>query len=208
MAVEKSGYTFPNKIAHIYVKAIEQTLGSQAMHKVLELAGVPENQVPPPNNFARDFDFAYFGALGAALEKLYGPRGERGLTLHAGRVSFSGGLAEYGPILGVSELAFKMMPMQAKMKIILKAVTEVFTKFSDQITVVEETDDHFIYTIQRCPVCWGRTSSLPVCYSAIGIVEGALAWVSSGRSFRVEQVACHAMGDQYCILHIKKEPLD
>jgi hypothetical protein len=43
------------------------------MKAVYDLAGVPQG-LPPPNNFAKAFDFAYYGGIGAALEKLYGLR--------------------------------------------------------------------------------------------------------------------------------------
>jgi predicted hydrocarbon binding protein len=208
MTLELSGFYYPNKMARIYVLAIEETIGAEAMKAVYNLAGVPPEQYPPPNNFAKNFDFAYYGAIGAALEKMYGLRGERGLALHAGRASFAGGLAEFGSLIGVSEITFKTIPLKAKLKIGLKALAETFAKFSDVLAEVEETDDHFVYTIRRCPGCWGRSSDRPICFNAVGVIEEGLRWLSSGKSFRVEEVKCRAAGDTFCVFHIQKEPLD
>ncbi len=208
MAAEPSGFYYPNKMARIFVLAIEETIGAEAMRSVYDLAGVPPSLYPPPNNFAKAFDFAYYGGIGAALEKLYGLRGERGLALHAGRASFAGGLAEFGSVIGVSELTFKTIPLRTKLKIGLRALAETFGKFSDVVAQVEDADDYFIYTIQRCPGCWGRTSDRPICYNAVGVIEEGLRWLSSGKSFRVEEVTCHAAGAEACVFHIQKEPLD
>jgi predicted hydrocarbon binding protein len=208
MAAELSGFYYPNKMARIYVLSIEETIGREAILAAYDLAGVPREHYPPPNNFAKNFDFAYYAGIGAAMEKMYGQRGERGLALHAGRASFAGGLAEFSSLIGVSELTFKTIPLKIKLKIGLTALAETFAKFSDVVAEVSDSDDHFIYTIRRCPGCWGRTSDRPICYNAVGVLEEGLRWVSSGKSFRVEEVACLAAGQEACVFHIQKEPLD
>jgi predicted hydrocarbon binding protein len=208
MAAELSGFYYPNKMARIYVLSIQETIGQEAMLAAYDLAGVPREHYPPSNNFAKNFDFAYYAGIGAALEKMYGQRGERGLALHAGRASFAGGLAEFSSLIGVSELTVKTIALKIKLKIGLTALAETFAKFSDVVAEVADSDDHFIYTIRRCPGCWGRTSDRPICYNAVGVLEEGLRWVSSGKSFRVEEVACLAAGQEACVFHIQKEPLD
>jgi predicted hydrocarbon binding protein len=207
MAVKESGLYYLNKVVYIFTTSIEQTIGSEAMKAIFDLAGVPRQYYPPPNNLAKEFDFAYFGAINAAIEQMYG-RGGRGLLIHAGRASFAEGLAEFGTLIGASELAFKAIPLDAKLKVGMRAMAETFSKFSDQLTTTDETDEYFIYTIHKCPVCWGRTSQKPVCYTATGVIEGGLDWVSGGKMFHVEEVACHAAGDEFCVFHIQKEPVD
>lgn len=207
MTVKTSGLFYPNKMARIYILSIQETIGAEAMRAVLAQAEVPQDFNPPPNNFAQEFDFAYFAGIGTALERMYGPRGERGLTIHAGRASFAKGLAEYGPITGTRELAFKMIKLEAKLRILFKAMAESYARFSDQQTTTEEADDHFIFRIHACPRCWNRKSDKPICYSAIGILEEGCSWVSSGQKFLVEEVDCIAAGAEACVFYIQKEPL-
>jgi predicted hydrocarbon binding protein len=207
MIIKPSGLYYPNKMARIYVTSIEETIGPEAMKTVFKTAGIPEDLYPPPNNFAPEFDFAYFAAIGATLEKMYGARAERGLTLHAGRASFAKGLAEYGPLTGTRDLAFKMIPLNAKLKIVLKAKAESYSRFSDQRTTVEEADDHFLFIIHQCPRCWARTGDKPLCYSGLGILEEGCSWVSSGLTFQIEEIACIAAGDPTCTFQLQKEPL-
>jgi predicted hydrocarbon binding protein len=209
VAREKSGLYYPNKIGRIYLMAMEEVMGTNGIKAVLNLAKTSEligNY--PPNNLAREFDFADFGAIGAAIEEMYGPRGGRGLALRAGRASFAQGLSEFGSVIGASELAFKVIPLGTKVKVGLKAMAETFTKFSDQASDVEESSEYFTYTIRKCPVCWGRTSEKPICYGAVGILQEGLRWVSGGKDFKVEEVKCHAVGDEFCVFHVYKEPLN
>jgi hypothetical protein len=207
VAVQPSGLYYPNKMARLYVLAVQETLGQEAMKAAFELAGVPLKFNPPPNNFAKEFDFAYYGALSAAIEQMYGSRGVRSLTLHAGKASFAGGLAEFGAMIGVSELTFKAIPLAAKLRVGLRGIAETYAKFSDLVADVTEFDDHFLYSLRHCPVCWGRASQRPICYGMIGILQQGLHWLSSGKEFNVDEVACHAAGDEHCVFRIPKEPL-
>ncbi len=206
---QKSGLYYPNKIARIYLMALEEVMGTNGVKAVLNLARVPEligNY--PPNNLAREFDFADFSAINGAIEEMYGPRGGRGLALRAGRAAFAQGLSEFGSVIGASELAFKVIPLETKIKVGLKAMAETFTKFSDQETDVVEAGDKFVYTIYKDPLSWGRTSDHPIGYGAVGILQEGLRWVSGGRDFKVEQVECKSMGHENSVFHIYKEPLN
>jgi predicted hydrocarbon binding protein len=204
---EKSGLYYPNILPHIYLTTVQEIIGVEAVEAVLKLADLPElvgNY--PPSNMSREFDFVDFAAIGAALEKMYGVRGERGLGLYAGKVCFHQGVNQLASIAGLSELAFKAVSFNTKIKIGLKAMAETFTGFSDQLTSLTEDEEYFIYTIHRCPVCWGRSSQKPICYVALAIIETGLQWLSDGHYFEVEEVTCCAMGDEACVFHIRKEP--
>jgi predicted hydrocarbon binding protein len=95
-----------------------------------------------------------------------------------------------------------------KLKIGINAMAETFNKTSDQIVRVEEYEQHFLYYIDRCPVCWGRTATVPVCHGGLGLLQEGLHWLTSGKNMRVEEIKCIAMGDPSCIYVIEKRPLD
>ena len=209
MVTEKSGYFYPNKIGRIYLLAMEEVMGKGGINAVLNLAKLShwiDNY--PPANLSKEIDFADFSNLNQAIEEMYGPRGGRGLALRAGRASFADGLSEFGALIGVGELAFKVVPLGTKLKVGLRAMAETFTKFSDQTTDVVEEEDRFVYRIHRNPVCWGRKADRPVCYAAVGILQEGLRWVSGGKDFRVEEFTCIAMGADMCQFAIYKEPLN
>lgn len=208
MSRERSGLNYPNKIARIYIMAMEDVMGKNGLNAILNLAGL-QNYIDnyPADNLDRQFDFADFTALNTALEDMYGPRGGRGLALRAGRACFAQGLKNFGALAGVGDLAFKVLPLGAKLKMGIPALASIFSNFSDQISEVSEFSDHYVYTIKRCPVCWGRTADKPVCHAAVGLLQEALRWVSGGHEFRVVETECHAKGDTYCVFVIYKEPI-
>ena len=208
MPPEKSGFYYPNKFALIYLNAMEEIMGVNGLNAILNLAGLQEyigNY--PPDNLEKEFDFAYYTALQTALEEMYGPRGGRGLALRAGRASFSEGLKGFGALAGVGDLAFKVLPLSAKLKIGLPALANILTQFSDQISNVHEEDDKFVYTLERCPMCWQRKADRPVCYAGQGLLQEGLRWVSGGHEFKVDMADCIAKGDTMGKYIVFKEPI-
>jgi predicted hydrocarbon binding protein len=207
--IPKSGVYYANKFAQISLDALEEVMGKNGLNAILNLAHLPELiENPPKGNLGREFDFAVFSAINLALEEMYGPRGGRGLALRAGRATFDDALRNFGALAGVGDLAFKVLPLPIKLRIGLPAMAKVFSQVSDQYTTVEEQENQFVYTIHRCPVCWGRTGSdKPVCFIATGLLQAGLKWVSGGSEFRVNESKCFAMGNDRCEFIINKTPL-
>ncbi len=209
VSIPKSGYCYPNKVTRIDLEAMEDVLGSNGVEAILNLAGLEEwVDNYPPDNLERQVDFADFSAINGALEEMYGPRGGRGLARRSAWATFADALRNFAALAGVGDLAFKALPLPAKLRIGLPALARVFSQISDQHTTLEEEEDAFIYTIHRCAICWGRRSEKPVCYAAIGLLEESLRRVSGGRSFRVSETKCIASGDEVCEFRIDKEPLE
>ncbi|MDX2163115.1 MAG: 4-vinyl reductase [bacterium] len=209
MPPAKSGLYYPNKFARLAIEAMEEIMGQNGLNAILNLAQLSQyigNY--PPDNLEKQFDFTEFTALNIALEEMYGPRGGRGLALRAGRAIFAGGLRSFGALAGVSDLAFKVLPLNAKLKVGLPAMANIFSQFSDQVSnVYEEGGDRFIYTMERCPLCWGRKTDRAVCFMAQGLLQEGLRWVSGGREFKVDMSTCISKGDDMSRLIIFKEPI-
>jgi predicted hydrocarbon binding protein len=207
--IPKSGYYYANKFGLIMIKALEDVMGKNGLNAILNLARLPhliDNN--PPGNLAKEFDFADVSAINQALEEMYGPRGGRGLALRAGRATFADSLRNFGALAGAGDLAFKVLPLHAKMRIGLPAMAKIFSQVSDQKTTVEEHENEFIYTIHRCPVCWGRhESDKPVCFIAVGLLQEGLKWLSGGNEFRVNESKCFAVNDDVCEFIIQKTPI-
>jgi predicted hydrocarbon binding protein len=206
---QRSGLFYANKFALIMIKALEDVMGKNGLNAILNLAHLPELiDNYPPGNLAKEFDFADVSAINQALEEMYGPRGGRGLALRAGRATFADALKNFGALAGAGDLAFKVLPMQVKLRIGLPAMARIFTQVSDQHSTVQELDHEFIYTIHRCPVCWGRKDlDKPVCFIAVGLLQEGLKWVSGGHEFRVYETKCVSMGEEICEFNIQKTPI-
>jgi hypothetical protein len=207
--IPPSGYNYANKFAQIMLYAFEEVMGKNGVNAILNLACLPQFiDNYPPGNLAKEFDFAYVSSVNQSLEEMYGPRGGRGLALRAGRATFADGLRTFGALAGVGDLAFKVLPLHAKLRIGLFAMARIFSQVSDQHSTVEERDHDFVYTIHQCPVCWGRHDlDKPVCFIAVGLLQEGLKWVSGGHEFRVNESRCIASGHDVCDFVIQKTPI-
>ena len=115
----------------------------------------------------------------------------------------------FGALAGVGDLAFKVLPLNAKLKIGVPAMANIFSQFSDQISnVFEEGTDRIIYTMEeRCVMCWNRKSDKPVCFVGQGLLQEGLRWVSGGHEFKIDMESCIAMGGDMGRYIIYKEPI-
>jgi len=202
-------YFYPNQLGRIILIGMEEVVGRIGVNAVLnqaKLSQLIDNY--PSNDLERNFKFEELSAIQQAFEEIYGPRGGRGLTLRVGRACFKHGLREFGPVLGFTDLAFRLLPLDEKLRTGANSFAEIFNRFSDQRVVVDEDNEYFYWTIERCPVCWGRRTDSPVCHLAVGLLQEALYWVSGGKFFNVEEVECIAKGDPICRIVIEKKSLD
>jgi len=202
-------FYYPNKIGRIILLATEEVMGRNGVNAVLNLARLRHlvNNYPA-NNFDRQFSFEEVGGIQQALEEMYGPRGARGLALRAGRACFKYGIREFGPVMGIGDLAFRLLPVGMKMKVGIEVFAEVFNKFSDQVVKLGEDEENFIWNIERCPVCWARRTSEPCCYLAVGVLQEAAYWVSGGKNYAIEETTCIGKGDPVCTILVSKRSLD
>lgn len=204
---EAPRYYYSNRMARAYLLGLEEVLGKNGVHALLNYAGLRHRvNNYPPNDLALGFEFAEFSGIQQALEEIYGRRGGRALAKRAGRATFKYGLREFEGVIGIADLALRLIPLGLKLKIGAETFAGIFNRFSDQIVVLEEHEDHYIWSNERCAVCWGRHSQDPCCDVAVGILEEGLHWVSGGQDFRVEEIACIARGDPACRFYIPKKP--
>jgi hypothetical protein len=206
---ETPQYFFPNKMGQIMLQAMEEVMGRNGVNAVLNLARL-QHRIGryPPNNFDKEFAFGEVGQLLQALDEMYGPRGGRGLARRAGRACFKFGVKDFGPMLGIADLTFRVVPLGMKLRVGFEVLAQTFNKFTDHLVRLGEDDQHFHWIMERCGTCWGRKSDSPCCHLALGILEEGLYWVSGGKNFYVEEVTCIAAGDRACTILIGKRPLD
>ncbi|MBP7692160.1 MAG: 4-vinyl reductase [Anaerolineales bacterium] len=202
-------YYYPNKMSRIVLLAMEEVMGRNGVNAVLNVARLRHlvNNYPA-NNFDKQVTFRELSALMRALDEMYGPRGGRGLALRAGRAAFKYGIKEFGPVLGIADLAFRLLPLNMKLKVGADVFAEVFNRFSDQTVRVVDEEERIIWQNLRCPMCWERQAEAPCCHLAVGILQEALYWVSGGKHFDVTETTCCAAGGENCTIIIDKKPMD
>ncbi len=195
-------------MGRIVLTAMDDIMGRHGVNATLNFAGLGRRvDNYPPNNLELGFTFTELATIQRTLDELFGDRGGRALSLRIGRETFKYALKEFMPILGIADLAFRPLHLGIKLKIGLEIFAETFNKFTDQIVSLAEERDRHLWIIERCPVCWGRSSTQPCCHLAVGLLQESLNWVSNGREFEVREDRCVAAGDEFCIITIFKQPL-
>lgn len=206
--MSNQSFFYPQKMGKIILLGMEEVMGISRVDAILRFS--------PPENSIQDFlqinpdqpiSFKSVSLLQSMLEQEYGPHGGRGLALRIGRASFKYGLKEYGSMLGLTEMAFRLLSLPVKLHIGAKTFADLFNKHTDQIVRVEERDNKIFWHIERCPLCWERKAEEPVCHLAVGLLQESLYWLSGGKIFNVEETACIAKGDAACTIVIDQTPL-
>ena len=208
METASNTYYYPNRMGRIIFLATEEVLGRNGVNAVANLAGLSEFiDHYPPNNQQMDFSFEHISDLQASLEDFYGPHGGRGVALRIGRACFQHVLREFGPLFGLTDLAFRLMPMGTRIKIGAGAFAEIFNKYTDQRVHLEDKGKELFWHIEKCPLCWGRHSDNVSCQMAVGLLQESLYWLSGGKFFNVEEISCIAKGEPTCTVLIDKTPM-
>ena len=201
-------YNYPNRMGRIILLSMEEVVGRNGVNAILKLGNLSSliDNYPPDNN-ELNFSFAQVACLTEMLERAYGPRGGRGLALRTGRACFNYGVRHYSAQMGLTETAFRLLPLSAKLPAGATAFAELFNKFTDQHVSFQQVDGKLLWHIERCPLCWERKSPDPVCHLAVGLLQEALYWISGGKVFNVEETTCIAAGDPTCTIEIDQTPI-
>jgi predicted hydrocarbon binding protein len=203
--MSSESFFYPPKMGRIMLLGMEEIMGQNGVDAVLRLS--PFEDFNQDLSVDHTFSFEAVSNLQDALEQAYGPHGGRGLALRIGRACFKYGLKEYGSMLGLTEMAFRLLSLPVKLHIGAKTFADLFNKHTDQRVRVEEKDNKIFWHIERCPLCWERKAEEPICHLAVGLLQESLYWVSGGKIFNVEETACIAKGDGDCTIAIDQIPL-
>src|SRR5574341_1412557 len=179
---EDGKFFYPNKWARVMLTSAEEVMGAQGVAALLNLAGMKEligNY--PPDNMKKEFSFEQVGKLQAGIWEMYGNRGARVFATRAGEQSFKDGLTQFKSVASAAQVAMKVGSLEGKMKLGMEFFSKFFNSVSDQVVEISEDDRHWVWTITRCPVCYGRKSDEPCCHLALGVLQAAAAWVSDGK---------------------------
>ncbi|MCB0153832.1 MAG: 4-vinyl reductase [Anaerolineae bacterium] len=197
----------PNAALRVLLDAIEEVMGENGTKAVLNAGGLARyiNNYPP-KTLDREANFAEYGAVQQAVEEFYGPRGARAMLLRIGRATFQFGLKDQPAILGLAGIALKALPEKTRMKFILDKMANAASERIDQPSHVVEEDDAFYYIQDECPCRWRPEHDKPCCYVSVGALMEAMAW-TTGKVYKVEEVACISNGASNCVYRIPKEPV-
>ncbi len=197
-----------NAALRVLLEAIEEVMGVNGTKAMLNAGGLSEFiDNYPPKTLDMEANFAQYGALQQSVEEFYGPRGARMFLLKIGRATFQFGLKDQPAILGLAGIALKAIPEKQRMKLILEKMAKAATEQINQPSHVVEEEDAFYYIQDECPCRWRPSHDKPCCFVSVGALTEAMAW-TTGKVFRVEEVACISNGASNCVYRIPKQPVE
>jgi predicted hydrocarbon binding protein len=201
--------SYSNKMGSIFFQGMEEIIGQKAVNDALDSADLVHlvNNYPP-YNLDSTFHLDEIGHVHNALERLYGLLGSQGLALRSGRACFKHGLREFGAQLSWTEKTFRLLPLNTKLRTAAMLFADSLNAVDDPRVHIEENPTHLFLHIEHCPICWGRHTGTAACHLAVGVLQAALYWISSGKYFDVRETDCLAKGDPRCSMVIQKKPLE
>lgn len=206
--LEPSGLYYPNRFARYMLAAMADVMGTYGLKTVLNMAGLDDYaDSPPPDDMARQFDFAYIAAINRALEEVYGPRGGHSIAMRVGQAMFTGGLKRFGGLAGMITAEFQALPDQQRAKLGLQALARVFSGFTDQETTVESAADHYRFVVTPSPMTWGRHTDQPVSHMFVGILQETLRYATQGFLYHVWELPPEGDFEDSTVFRINKEPI-
>lgn len=202
--MELSGLTFPNQYMSVKLQALDELMGTNGLHALLNSADLKDwTNNPPPPNADREIDYAHIAAIIQALRDLYGEKGSYSLLRPASKKIFHEMWSTDVAFTNLADEASKTLDPSEQLSIALQTFSELLNRDTDLQSTVEEKDNGLHFTLGECPFCWGVKGKDGTCYAFIGLLEQVAHLVLS-EPIDVREISCVSSGDPSCIFDIKR----
>lgn len=196
--IPDSGFYYPSSFVRNLLMALEEVAGINGVKAILNLAGqssLIDNY--PPDEMTSGVDIARYSMIIATLDDLYGDKGAQVLALKAGNKLFAETMKKLGDPLNVSSDAHKVKSIEEKIESGLMYLHNAVIK--TPITSLPRTSDgQLIYSVEKCPVCYGRETKTPRCFLTVGLIQAMNRYTTGDLEFTVTQTKAHSCGDSCC----------
>lgn len=186
-------------VVRTMIDSIEDVAGAKGKDMVLRRAGLEEYiENPPPLTAEETFvPNDHYRAISKALMEVFG-KSSRVLLLYAGEGAIYRTLEA---IPGAFSTAMKFVPGGLRRKAVLKMAARETAKITGIEPKVEQEKDRVLYHYYNCPFCEGYESDEPICYYDAGSLKALVDW-ATGKSHKVTEIECSAMGAEACVYEI------
>ncbi len=201
--MESSGYTFPNKYMAVLLHALDELMGTNGLHALLNAAGLKEwTSSPPGRDDERAIDFSQVSALTRTLVDFYGVKGSQSLFRPANKQLFDELWASDPRFDFCNEQEFKALDPKSRLEKGVRALSELLNEVSDIGMEVEADDIGVNITLERCPYCWGEMGIPAQCTAFLGLIERATRKFLESADFSIEEEQCLREKADFCSFQI------
>jgi predicted hydrocarbon binding protein len=206
---EKKSLQISTQLTEVIIKGMQEFIGQPELDDILsKCSEIPYRSCDQMLQAGAVMDYSQVSALQQAVEEVYGPQGARGVALRSGRSAFCYFLKTFGEKTGLRELDFRLLPPRRRLKTGLERLAHVMNAETGGEVIIQDDEDAWLVRIGRCPECWKKQSEATHCFFSVGLLQEFISWLSGGKIYLVEEIACRAKGDPACIIRIDKKPLD
>jgi predicted hydrocarbon binding protein len=141
-----------------------------------------------------------YALLQQALRLFYG-RGARGILLRIGEGMWDRMMAQAN-LLEKAELEIvRRLPVPARRRRMVELVADTLQEGGGAASV-HTLDLDLLLVDHSAAATFNQTSTEPVCFVTLGLIQGALFW-ATGQEADMEEIACKAVGASACEFKIK-----
>ena len=200
----------PSHLLRILCESIIENLGQRSLRLLFARAGIEgryKDDQLPPNDDTPSITTTQFGKVFNTAFEIFGDKGVKPILMRAGREGIHH-LRQHNKTLDVlAGAAFKILPTDAKIKLLLGRIAKVG---QEQLHVPHrfyDTPEGYFIEIDNSPFCAGLSGfDHGICYVPLSIYAEGMRW-ATGRSYAVEEIECHAMGNEKCRFRVSREPI-
>jgi hypothetical protein len=194
------------KMGRVLLLGTQEILGRAGLERVIAASGLESHiKEYQGNNLNLKFSNAALGGILNAIEAEYGARAGRGLILRIGGAAFKYGLREFGPELGLTDLAFRLLPLNKRIAFLVTALADLLDRVSPNAVQVVAEDERFLWQV-GCP---DRDKAGPdgsqLCSLLVGFLREAMYWVSGGKPPMVESIRVGTEDATVCMIGVYKK---
>jgi bacteriochlorophyll 4-vinyl reductase len=193
------------------LEAAEEVAGKNGLGVVLREAGLGhliDNYPQAKLAVSGTISYAEYANLNAGLLNFFG-RAAKSMTIRIGRISTRRAIDQQSALFGIAALmAAKLLPLSMQLKMLFDAQISGFQKLSksvgeEYVAHAEDCGDYFIFSIQTCAMCAGKTASQPICHLYTGTLQESIKWLT-GKDMDIQETECRALGAPTCVWQIYK----
>lgn len=143
-----------------------------------------------------------FVRLNQTIEEFFGRAGA-GILTHIGEALFDHLLCDELLSRPLTRTLYEALPQPEQRSYVLHAFANLASQLHPAWHVeLDEQPARYVWTMHVCPVCAGRTATMPICHVYVGLLRGAIRL--TGFTPRVIETQCIALGAPACQFELLK----
>jgi len=177
------------KTSQIFLSGMQEVMGEEKVNWVLRSCDLlPLKHGKQPHQLENQLSSNDYKNIQAALINQYGPLSARGLAIRIGQECLKYGMHEFGLKTGLLKMKYRLLPTSTRLKTGLFSISKVIQEMCVLTVEIGETEQHYLWQMDWCPLCWEDQDRLITCPTLSGFLQEFFYWASGGKHYRVEEL--------------------